>query len=131
MYLPVSTQQAAHVGETSSACRHLAARVIEQALKDVLQPAQASGDRLTARRFLAGSRMLRYWCDVAGIDAGQVIRVAAVLSGSNESRRTAAWTSASEGSSRAPHVLIARDLRLGRHAVLAPHRGAAAPVAQA
>ena len=62
-------------------CRHLAARVIEQALKDALQGSQTPTDRQTARRFLAGSAMLNFWCEIAGLDAGEVARVAAGLTG--------------------------------------------------
>lgn len=82
--------------EDSAPCRHLAARVIEQALKDVLQPGQTATDRQTARRFLAGSAMLYFWCEVAGLDAGQVIRVAAGLTGGRERKAAAAWAGASE-----------------------------------
>ena len=55
------TQRVVSTAEAPSACRQLAARVIDQALKDVLRPSQAS-DGHSARRFLAGSWMLYYWC---------------------------------------------------------------------
>jgi len=54
------------------ACRRLAARVIEQALKDALRPSGSLTDRESARTFLAGSRMLHYWCELAGFDPGRV-----------------------------------------------------------
>lgn len=82
-------------------CRHLAARVIEQALKDVLRSGQTASDRRTARRFLAGSSMLYFWCEVAGLDAGEVIRVAAGLTGGNGHRAAATRASASEHPLRA------------------------------
>ena len=97
----VSTQRIARIPGGPAPCRHLAARVIEQALKDVLQPGQTATDRQTARSFLAGSTMLSYWCEVAGLDASQVIHVAAVLTGSNEHGVTASWTRASERPVRA------------------------------
>lgn len=99
----VSTLHIARAPGGPAPCRHLAARVIEQALKDVLQPSQTATDRQTARSFLAGSAMLSYWCEVAGLDASQVIRMAAVLSGSNEHGGIASWTRASERPGRA-HV---------------------------
>jgi hypothetical protein len=70
-------------------------------LKDVLRPGQTTTDRRTARRFLAGSSMLYFWCEVAGLDAGQVIRVAAVLTGGNEHGAAATCASASEHPLRA------------------------------
>jgi len=54
------------------ACRRLAARVIEQALKDALRPSGSLTDCESARTFLAGSRMLHYWCELAGFDPGRV-----------------------------------------------------------
>ncbi len=48
--------------------RHLAVRVIDQALRDLAGPAQSRNDRESARVFLAGSPMLRLWCAVAEID---------------------------------------------------------------
>jgi hypothetical protein len=61
------------------ACRHLAARVIDQALKDVRRPGGPPADRESARRFLAGSPMLHYWCNVAGLQVQHVIEFAALL----------------------------------------------------
>lgn len=46
--------------------------MIEQALKDALRPSGSLTDRESARTFLAGSRMLHYWCELAGFDAGRV-----------------------------------------------------------
>lgn len=75
----VSTLRPMPVVGGPAPCRHLAARVIAQAVKDVLQPGQTAADRRTARRFLAGSKMLYYWCEIAGLDTSQVIRVAGLL----------------------------------------------------
>lgn len=55
--------------------RRLATRVIHQALRDLTGASNA--DRETARRFLAGSPMLRFWCDLAQIRAAHVIARAA------------------------------------------------------
>ena len=56
-------------GDLSLPYRHLAVRVIDQALRDLAGPAQSRNDRESARAFLAGSPMLRLWCAVAEIDA--------------------------------------------------------------
>jgi hypothetical protein len=48
--------------------RELAAAVIRQAILDAGDPAAPAPLRDGARRFLAGSPMLRQWCTVAGID---------------------------------------------------------------
>jgi hypothetical protein len=42
----------------------------------VLEPGRNGADRQTARSFLSGSKMLYYWCEVAGLDAGRVIHEA-------------------------------------------------------
>jgi hypothetical protein len=89
----VWTHRALPVSAGLAPCRHLAARVIGQALKDVLQPGQNALDRRTARSFLAGSTMLYYWCEIAGLDPTQVIQVAAMLTGSNEHGRSTSATS--------------------------------------
>lgn len=48
--------------------RHLAVRVLVQALLDLAKPAASAADRESARVFLAGSPMLFHWCHVAAIE---------------------------------------------------------------
>lgn len=48
--------------------RHLAMRVIDQALRDVSGHGGAPCDRESARTFLAGSPMLHLWCAVADVN---------------------------------------------------------------
>lgn len=56
--------------------RHLAMRVIDQALRDLAGPGCTAGDRATARAFLDGSPMLHLWCAVADVGAlGMVTRI--------------------------------------------------------
>jgi hypothetical protein len=50
------------------AYRRLAARVIAQALRDLVTSGPATSDGESARRFLAGSPMLSHWCQLAEID---------------------------------------------------------------
>lgn len=65
--------------EAPPACRRLAARVIELAIEDAVSP-HASIQRQSARRFLRGTRMLAYWCAVAGLEPRRVAdHVAALL----------------------------------------------------
>lgn len=66
--------------------RRLAAGVIERAFKDMMAPVCATGDRESAREFLAGSPMLFLWCRVAALDPHRVIAHAMTL----ESRRSLA-----------------------------------------
>lgn len=56
--------------------RHLAARVIDQAFRDVHNPTGSDTDRASARAFLSGSRMLYYWCQIADLDPLSVIALA-------------------------------------------------------
>ncbi len=51
--------------------RRLATRVIHRALLDLESPSKV--DRETARTFLAGSPMLRFWCQLAQLNAGRVV----------------------------------------------------------
>lgn len=60
------------------AYRRLAARVIAQALRDLLTR-DAGAERESARRFLAGSRMLEHWCQLAEIDTAGLGRRARSL----------------------------------------------------
>ncbi len=55
-------------GDAFHPYRHLAVRVIDQALRDLTRPAESRTDRESARAFLAGSPMLCHWCEVAEID---------------------------------------------------------------
>jgi hypothetical protein len=66
------------VAQAPPACRRLAARVIGLAIEDAVCP-HASVQRQSARRFLRGTRMLGYWCSVAGMDPRRVIDHAAAL----------------------------------------------------
>lgn len=67
------------VAEAPPACRRLAARVIGLAIEDAVCP-HASVERQSARRFLRGTRMLGYWCAVAGLEPRCVVdHVAALL----------------------------------------------------
>lgn len=59
--------------------RRLAAGVIERAFKDMIAPACATGDRESAREFLAGSPMLFLWCSIAALDPHRVIAHAMTL----------------------------------------------------
>jgi hypothetical protein len=58
---------------TETSCRHLAVRVIDQAFRDLASPHGSSADQLSARKFLAGSSMLHYWCQVADLDPSWMI----------------------------------------------------------
>jgi hypothetical protein len=64
----VTRTHAAHDTENSLPYRRLAVRVIDQALRDAADPTQSTSDRLSARLFLAGSSMLRLWCEVASLN---------------------------------------------------------------
>lgn len=54
--------------ETFLPYRRLAVRVIGQALRDAADGARST-NRKSARAFLAGSSMLRLWCEVARLDS--------------------------------------------------------------
>jgi hypothetical protein len=66
-------------GEAAVTYRRLAVRVIERAFKDMAAPTCPPSDRASAREFLAGSRMLFHWCNVAALDPRRVIARAAML----------------------------------------------------
>jgi hypothetical protein len=59
-------------GHETSRYRRLAISVITQALHDLSSEAGCSKDRLSARAFLTGSRMLRHWCAMADLDAARL-----------------------------------------------------------
>ena len=48
--------------------RRLAVRVLERALLDVTNATGSASDRESARVFLASSRMLVLWCQIAALD---------------------------------------------------------------
>jgi len=53
--------------------QELAVAVIRQAVIDATNPNAADNVRAGARAFLAGSSMMRQWCDSAGLDARLVL----------------------------------------------------------
>jgi hypothetical protein len=53
--------------------RHLAVRVIDQALRDLASPVGSTVDRESARAFLSGSAGLRDWCELAALDPQWVV----------------------------------------------------------
>jgi hypothetical protein len=57
----------------------LAARVIDQAVRDVRNPNGALIDNASARAFLSGSPMLSYWCEIADLDLSCVVDRARTL----------------------------------------------------
>lgn len=65
----------------SAACpyRHLAVRVIDQALRDLANPTGLAADRQSAQAFLSGSSMLRHWCEVARLDPARIVARVAEL----------------------------------------------------
>jgi hypothetical protein len=62
-----------------TAHRFLAARVIDQAVRDVRNPNGALIDSASARAFLSGSPMLSYWCEIADLDLSCVVDRARTL----------------------------------------------------
>jgi hypothetical protein len=65
--------------QLATAHRSLAARVIDQAVRDVRNPNGAPTDSASARAFLSGSPMLPYWCEIAELDLNCVINRARTL----------------------------------------------------
>ena len=65
--------------QLAAAHRLLAARVIDQAVRDVRNPNGMPIDSASARLFLSGSPMLSYWCEIAEIDLNCVIDRARTL----------------------------------------------------
>jgi hypothetical protein len=71
-----------------AAHRFLAARVIDQAVRDVRNPNGAPSDSASARAFLSGSSMLSYWCEIAELDLNCVIdRARTLIAGCDAGRR--------------------------------------------
>ena len=54
--------------------RRLAVSVVTRAVLDVINPAASFSDRESARVFLAGSAMLRLWCQVAALNPDRITR---------------------------------------------------------
>ena len=52
--------------------RRLSVRVIEQALRDIVAAPGSTSDHDSARLFLAGSPMLKLWCELAALDPARV-----------------------------------------------------------
>ena len=66
----VTTREPSREG---AACRHLAVRVIEQAVRDLSASGASDADRESARGFLSGSPMLYQWCEVANLNASWMV----------------------------------------------------------
>jgi hypothetical protein len=64
-----------------AACRHLAVRVIEQAVRDLSAADASDADRESARGFLSGSPMLYRWCELANVNASWMVGRATRLMG--------------------------------------------------
>jgi hypothetical protein len=64
-----------------AACRHLAVRVIEQAVRDLSAPDASDADRESARGFLSGSPMLHRWCELANLNPSWMMGRATRLMG--------------------------------------------------
>ena len=65
--------------------RDLAVRVLARAFQDLTSPVRPS-DRESARVFLAGSGMMRYWCRVASLDPFCVVNHADKLTAKQSAR---------------------------------------------
>jgi hypothetical protein len=70
---------------SDTGCRHLAVRVIEQAFRDLSDGAGSPADQESARTFLAGSRTLYQWCEIAEVNASCTIERARALDGASRS----------------------------------------------
>jgi hypothetical protein len=75
----LSSSQAVPVDWEGSPCRHLAARIIQQAFHDIASPSGSACDQESARAFLSGSSMLNHWCAVADLDPAWMVARAAKL----------------------------------------------------
>jgi hypothetical protein len=53
--------------------RRLSVRVIEQALRDIVAAPGSPSDHDSARLFLAGSPMLKLWCELAALDPARIV----------------------------------------------------------
>jgi hypothetical protein len=75
----LSSRQAITADWEGSPCRHLAARIIQQAFRDLASPAGSRCDQESARVFLSGSSMLSHWCAVADLDPARLVARASTL----------------------------------------------------
>ncbi len=57
---------------SSDGYRRLSVRVIEQALRDIVAAPGSTSEHDSARLFLAGSPMLKLWCELAALDPARV-----------------------------------------------------------
>jgi hypothetical protein len=80
----LSSRQPITTDWEGSSCRHLAARIIQQAFRDLASPAGSRCDQESARVFLSGSSMLNHWCAVADIDPVWMVARAAKLATAQE-----------------------------------------------
>jgi hypothetical protein len=78
--------------QSHAAHRFLAARVIDQAVRDVRNPNGTLTDSASARAFLSGSPMLSYWCEVANLDLSRVVQRARTLMADCDARRRGSAT---------------------------------------
>ena len=77
--------------QLAAAHRSLAARVIDQAVRDVRNPNGAPTDSASARAFLSGSPLLSYWCKIAELDPSRVMdRTRTLMAGCDADRRSRA-----------------------------------------
>lgn len=53
----------------------LASRIVIQAFKDLRNRQGLAEDRASAREFLTGSAMLRYWCLAGSLDLHRIVRL--------------------------------------------------------
>ena len=83
-----SVRRHAQDHSTDAGCRRLAARVIEQAFRDLSGSVGSRADQKSARVFLAGSRMLYCWCEIANVSAAWIIARATKLDDGLRSNRT-------------------------------------------
>ena len=80
----LSSRQPITTDWEGSSCRHLAARIIQQAFRDLASPAGSRCDQESARVFLSGSSMLSHWCAVADLDPAWLVARAAKLTTAQE-----------------------------------------------
>ena len=69
----VTWRMAWSAGADGAPYRHLAVRIIDQAFRDLADPSRSPEDQQSAREFLAGSSMLRHWCEVADLDPSRTV----------------------------------------------------------
>ncbi|PYR94207.1 MAG: hypothetical protein DMF84_06565 [Acidobacteria bacterium] len=72
----VTSRQPTH---SDAACRHLAVRVIQQAVRDLSAAGASRADQESARAFLCGSPMMHQWCEVAHLNSSWMVARASKL----------------------------------------------------